>query len=251
MKPADPNPVDHVDRTPDDAGGPLLRCRGLTYRYPGGEAPVLNDLNLEISTPGFHGLFGPSGVGKTSLARIAAGLLTGFSGRVHGAPETRILYTFNLERLPGWSPIGTHLDRITPPGRANLRRDLVAACGLTDLLGQRFSQLSLGQQNRINLVRYLLQDFDLLIMDESLANVDEATRGAIIAYVKKRFPHTGFLYISHNVVEVARYCRQIVVCRSPGKHPQAVTVQGLDQTAGAPESPRALEAAMVEIINAA
>ena len=48
----------------------------------------------------------------------------------------------------------------------------------------RFAQLSLGQQNRTNLTRYLLQDFDLLIMDESLANVDELTKEKIILKIK-------------------------------------------------------------------
>ena len=55
-------------------------------------------------------------------------------------------------------------------------------------------------------VRYLLQDFDVLIMDESLANVDELTREKIILKIKALFPERCFLYISHNVAEVARFC---------------------------------------------
>ena len=54
----------------------------------------------------------------------------------------------------------------------------------------RFAQLSLGQQNRTNLTRYLLQDFDLLIMDESLANVDELTKEKIIQKIKEMFPRS-------------------------------------------------------------
>ncbi len=56
----------------------------------------------------------------------------------------------------------------------------------------RFAQLSLGQQNRTNLTRYLLQDFDLLIMDESLANVDEITKEKIIQKIKEMFPNSLF-----------------------------------------------------------
>ena len=49
----------------------------------------------------------------------------------------------------------------------------------------RFAQLSMGQCNRVNLVRYLLQTFGILIMDESLANVDEPTRQTIILQNKR------------------------------------------------------------------
>ena len=64
---------------------------------------------------------------------------------------------------------------------------------LENLLDSRFPQLSLGQKNRVNLVRYLVQDFDLLILDESLANVDEKLRQTILLHLKKRFPNKMFL----------------------------------------------------------
>jgi ABC-type Mn2+/Zn2+ transport system ATPase subunit len=88
-------------------------------------------------------------------------------------------------------------------------------------MGMRYSQLSMGQCNRVNLLRYLLQDFSLLIMDESLANVDEPTRQAILYKIKSTFPETGFLYISHNVVEVSKFCDQIVVVRGTHKSPRS------------------------------
>ncbi len=93
------------------------------------------------------------------------------------------------------------------------------------MLGSRFSQLSMGQQNRMNLVRYLIQDFDLLILDESLANVDEALRETIVLAIKEIFPAKLFLYISHNLMEVARFCKEILVLSRPGKGKGAVVVQ--------------------------
>ena len=84
--------------------------------------------------------------------------------------------------------------------------ELVEIFGLSDCITSRFDQLSMGQQNRVNLIRYLLQDCDLLIMDESLANVDERTREKIILAIKAMFPERYFIYISHNVMEVAKFC---------------------------------------------
>jgi ABC-type Mn2+/Zn2+ transport system ATPase subunit len=117
-------------------------------------------------------------------------------------------------------------------------------------LNARFTQLSLGQQNRINLTRYLLQDFDVLIMDESLANVDEATREQIILKIKDMFPTKSFLYISHNVLEVSKFCMEILVLRSPYKSPQTVCVTGQDFKEGRPLKKQDLELTMLEVAHA-
>jgi ABC-type nitrate/sulfonate/bicarbonate transport system ATPase subunit len=128
---------------------------------------------------------------------------------------------------------------------------LIETFGIEASVTSRFHRLSLGQQNRANLIRYLLQDFDLLIMDESLANVDELTREKIILKVKARFPERCFLYISHNVAEVAKFCSQVLVLRSQSKTPQVVSVQGRDHREGAASDPGLLERAMLEVVHAA
>ena len=102
--------------------------------------------------------------------------------------------------------------------------ELVDSFGLETSLNSRFAQLSLGQQNRTNLTRYLLQDFDLLIMDESLANVDELTREKIILRIKTLYPQHHFLYISHNVIEVSKFCRHILVMAGKGRISPAAMV---------------------------
>ena len=122
--------------------------------------------------------------------------------------------------------------------------------GLDPYLKSRYSQLSLGQQNRANLTRYLVQDFDVLIMDESLANVDAITKKNIIMLIKSRFTERLFLYISHNVVEVSRYCKDILVVRGPAKTPQITTVSGYDDTGDAEPDPKTMERIMLEMMNA-
>lgn len=227
-----------------------LECRSITYRYPNAEHAVLGGLSFEIDRPGFHALFGPSGVGKTSLAKILTGLLPGFSGEVAARGLDRRLFTYNFERLPDWSVVGRHLEKITPSGREALKDELVDGFGLGEITGKRFSGLSLGQKNRINLIRYLVQDFDLLVMDESLANVDEPMREAIILKIKALFPQRCFLYISHNVSEVSKFCNRILVLRDAAKQPQALFVSGRDATGGRPPETTAIEKTMLEVMNA-
>ncbi len=211
---------------------------------------VFNALTFSLKEPGFDALFGPSGIGKTSLAKIIINHIPDYSGSIHTMGMQSLLYTYNLERLPGWASVGKHLEKVTPPGRKPLRDELAETFDVTQCLGSRFSQLSLGQQNRINLIRYLLQDFELLIMDESLANVDEKTRERIIFKIKSLYPETIFLYISHNVVEVSKFCKEIIVFRNADKNPQTVTVNGQNLLDGEALEKGRLEHTMLEIMNA-
>jgi ABC-type Mn2+/Zn2+ transport system ATPase subunit len=227
-----------------------LELKELNYRYPESGGDVFRQLNCQVTEPGFHALFGPSGVGKTTLAKMITGDIKGFGGEIHLHHINQVLYTYNLERLPGWCCLREHLESITPKSNRQRLEDLVDSLGLRSCLDSRFAQLSLGQQNRTNLARYLLQDFDLLIMDESLANVDEITKEKIILKIKSLFPERCFLYISHNVVEVSKFCKQILVLRSRYKAPQAVSLKGQNFNGRRVLQDRDLEQSMLEIVNA-
>ncbi len=228
-----------------------IECRNISYRYQFESKPIFDNLSFSFEQPGFHALFGPSGVGKTTLARILSGEIEPLQGQVIKRRIDTVLYTYNLERLPDWSTAGKHLEKITPAGKAGLREALVDIFGISQCTHQRFGRLSLGQQNRVNLVRYLLQDFHLLIMDESLANVDEKTREKILMHLKNLFPEAMFVYISHNLVEIAKFCKQIAVLRSAAKQPRIIRLAGQDLELGNQLNRAALQSTMLEMMNAA
>ena len=227
-----------------------FKCLDISFKYPGSDNYVFKNLTFELGEPGFHALFGPSGVGKTSLAKILTGEIIDFSGKIHMNGMKTLLYSYNLERLPGWSSIGKHLEKVTLPSQKSKKDELIEAFGLEQLMGSRFSQLSLGQQNRINLIRYLLQDFHMLIMDESLANVDELTREKILLKMKNMFPDSFFLYISHNVIEVSKFCKEILVLRDAGKTPQVTKIEGQNYSIHGLIDKEKLEHSMLEVMNA-
>ncbi|RPJ16081.1 MAG: ATP-binding cassette domain-containing protein [Desulfobacteraceae bacterium] len=228
----------------------MIECKNINYRYPGAQNPVFNNLSCRVGDPGFHALFGQSGVGKSTFARMIAGQLNGFAGEIAGKEPKKIYYSYNLERLPGWSGVGEHIEKVTPEANKSGISEIIESFGLSSCMDSGFSRLSLGQRNRVNLARYLLQDFDLLIMDESLANVDEATREQIIFKIKAMFPEKSFLYISHSVAEVSRFCRNILVLRDFSKSPQTLTIEGRDNVRGTDVVKKDLEQTMLEIVNA-
>ncbi|MCW5201361.1 ATP-binding cassette domain-containing protein [Desulfobulbus sp. US4] len=130
-----------------------LACDNLSFQYPDNGTSVLDHLSFTIQGPGFHAVFGPSGAGKTSLARIISSGITGYKGSLRLKKIRTILYTYNMERLPGWSNIGSLLQQVTPSGRESLLEELITVFDLNDLMHSRFAQLSMGQQNRVNLIR--------------------------------------------------------------------------------------------------
>jgi ABC-type bacteriocin/lantibiotic exporter with double-glycine peptidase domain len=229
----------------------FLECRDLTFGYQGTTKTLFKNLTFKFESPGFHSLFGSSGVGKSSLARILCGLLQPDKGGVETDAILSLLYAHNLERLPGWSSIGAHIERVTPIHNQDKKELLIRHFGLAAHLGKRFSQLSLGQKNRINLSRYLVQDFNVLIVDECLANVDEKLRARILVNIKAMFKDQLFIYISHNVIEVASYCQQIWVLRGPERDDQAVLVRGQNCRDQKCLDRASLQQTMLEIMNAA
>nr|MBC8246327.1 ATP-binding cassette domain-containing protein [Deltaproteobacteria bacterium] len=94
-----------------------IACENITYQYPGAPELVFNALSFSLKEPGFDALFGPSGIGKTSLAKIIINHIPDYSGSIHTHGMQSLLYTYNLERLPGWASVGKHLEKVTPPGR--------------------------------------------------------------------------------------------------------------------------------------
>lgn len=229
----------------------LLECCDLTFKYPETDTIVLNKVDCVFSTPGFHAVFGPSGVGKSSFAKLVSiGGRQAYQGQMKLTGLDTILYSYNLERLPGWASAGSHLGKVVAPEKEALKNELIEIFDIDTFLDSRFHQLSMGQQNRVNLIRYLLQDFNLLILDESLANVDEKLRETIILAMKRIFHDRMFLYISHNLMEVSTFCDQILVFGASATCKSYVMVEGQNCTEEKDINKVRRDATMLEIMNA-
>lgn len=197
-----------------DPSRPFLHIEGAVYTYPG-RAPIVNGIDWRLQAGGFHCLVGRSGCGKTTLLKLAAGLITPQSGRVvlqdgtPAAPGPQLGYVFQAPTLLEWQRV---IDNVLLPvslQRRPLPEDLERAHGLLAMLGlsdhaQHYPrQLSGGQQSRVALARALILEPALLLLDEPFAALDAITRGELQDDLLRmcRLRHTTVLFVTHDISE--------------------------------------------------
>lgn len=178
---------------------------------------------------GLTALFGPSGVGKTSLLNMVAGLLrpdrghiriggrTLFDGATDLPPEARrVGYVFQDGRLFPHRRVKANLLygwRLADPANRWMTLDEAADfLGIGHLLGRWPQGLSGGEAQRVAIGRALLAAPQILLMDEPLSSLDAARRGDIMTVIERIRDElkVPILYVSHDRAEVDRLATQIV-----------------------------------------
>ena len=180
-----------------------------------GTRPVLGALTLEVAAGERVALLGPSGIGKTTLIRIVAGLDRDFRGRLD-VPE-RLAMVFQEPTLLPWR---TALLNVTLPTGADRDRalGLMAGVGLAGREGAYPRQLSLGQQRRLGLARAFAARPQILLMDEPFASLDAATSARMLDLTARLLEDSGagLILVTHDPAEAARLsARPLMLTGSP------------------------------------
>lgn len=208
---------------------PRLRLEGISKHFPGCKAN--DDIHLSIKPGEIHALLGENGAGKSTLVKIIYGLLQPDSGKLFwaGKPMTikspqqaralgigMVFQHFSLfEALTVVENIAVGMDR--PPKLKVLRQQIQT---LSDTYGlqihahHRVRDLSVGERQRVEIIRCLLQHPQLLIMDEptSVLTPQEADQ---LFVVLKQLQRGGVsvLYISHKLEEIRQLCDRATILR--------------------------------------
>ncbi|MGR3322681.1 MAG: ABC transporter ATP-binding protein [Pseudooceanicola sp.] len=207
----------------------LLSIDGLTKAYPGVVAN--DDVSFEISKGEVHALLGENGAGKSTLVKMIYGLVKPDSGtmRLNGAPFAPA--EPQAARAAGVAMVFQHfslfdalnvaeniaLGMADPPPMRDLAariRDVSEQYGLPLDPYRTVGDLSAGERQRVEIVRCLLQDPKLLIMDEPTSVLTPQEVEILFATLRKLAEEgTSILYISHKLEEIRALCDEATILR--------------------------------------
>ncbi len=216
-------------------------ARGLSKTFQRREITTmaLASVDLTVAAGEFVAIVGPSGCGKSTLLRLIAGLLRPSSGEVitNGHPVTRpatdIGIVFQNPVLLDWrSVLDNVLIQVELRGlRTAEFRDraigLLRAVGLGDFLASRPRELSGGMRQRTSIVRALIHDPPLLMMDEPFGALDALTREQMRIDLEALWLRTRktVLFVTHSIDEAVLLADRVVVMSPrPGRIEQIISV---------------------------
>jgi ABC-type nitrate/sulfonate/bicarbonate transport system ATPase subunit len=193
---------------------------GKTFirRNSGRLEQVLHGFDLEIAEGELVALVGSSGVGKTTLLHIAAGLERPDRGRVDTGPSGasgRLGMVFQQPRLLDWRTVRANVDLVSKAaGRGTGRTaHLLTQVGLLDYADAYPAALSGGQRQRVAIARAFAIEPEILLLDEPFSALDELTARRLRMLMQDMWleaPPTGLL-VTHNMLEAAFLADKIVV----------------------------------------
>lgn len=168
-----------------------------------GSIQVFNDFNLEITKNQITCILGASGVGKTTLLNILLGLVEVDSGQVLGLEGKKIVAVFQEDRLvESLSSIkNVQLACNNKVTRTKLI-DEFNKVGLGGFEDRPVSELSGGMKRRVAILRAVLSESDVIVMDEPFKGLDVELKSKIIEYVKDKTRNKTVIIVTHSLVEV-------------------------------------------------
>lgn len=206
---------------------PILGLKNINYSYhtPEGETPALSDISFSLAPGGFTAVVGPSGCGKSTLLSLIAGLMIPESGdiRLNGKPLTEnasnIGYMLQHDHLFEWRTVyrnillGAEINRSLDAGTKKKADALLEQYGLKPFARAKPSQLSGGMRQRAALIRTLLLDPELLLLDEPFSALDYQTRLTVsddIGQIIRRSGKTALL-VTHDLSEAVSLADRVIV----------------------------------------
>jgi general nucleoside transport system ATP-binding protein len=228
------------------AEAPLLELRGITKRFPGVLAN--DDVNLDLRHGEVHALLGENGAGKSTLMNILYGLYTPDTGEIllHGKPEVVGSTKASIEHGIGMVhqhfmliPVMTVAENIvlaTEPRTAGVVLDYAAARKRVRDLSDRYGlavdpdakveRITVGQQQRVEILKALYRGAEILILDEPTAVLTPQEAQELFEIIRSlQAQGKSIIFISHKLNEVLEIADRITVLRR-GKVIDTIPVAG-------------------------
>jgi len=200
----------------------MIEVSDLRYTYGGTDDPALRGLTFEVEDGEVFGFLGPSGAGKSTTQRVLVGLLDDYAGEARVLDREVREWGPALYRRVGVSPeTPTHYRKLT--GRENLdlfaslyggaARDpmeLLDRVGLSDAADRRVGAYSKGMAMRLNVVRALVHDPDLVFLDEPTGGIDPGNARSVMGLVEDlRERGRTVVLTTHDMAVADRLCDRV------------------------------------------
>ena len=173
---------------------------GLCKRFE--DKMVLRDFTARFPAGQTTCVMGRSGCGKTTLLNLLMGFLSPDAGEIRGVPS-RLSAVFQEDRLLDGFSARANIAFVCPQRpAAEIDRHLTAV-GLAQDAGQPVRELSGGMRRRVAIVRAVLAEGDLLLLDEPFKGLDETTRAVVAGYLQAETAGRTVIMVTHDPDEVA------------------------------------------------
>lgn len=179
----------------------MIEIKEITKTYDGHK--VLDSFSLKINDGAKIALMGPSGCGKTTLFMILSGLVKPDEGEVIMPESTRFSAVFQDDRLCENLSLYANLKIVCNSDEK--KAEMASAINLLGLKGHEnkyTSTLSGGMKRRASVIRAMLADFDVLVLDEPFNGLDPETKKLTADYILSKLNGRTLIMITHNIDDV-------------------------------------------------
>src|SRR5579864_6864283 len=225
--------LDPTPTGPRPAGTPLLQTIGLTKRY--GDFLANDKIDIEIWPRQIHALLGENGAGKSTLVKTIYGLIQPSEGEMRWDGQRMVLSGPSEARARGIGMVFQHFslfDNLTVAenvalgldGKESFKEMSARLEQVSNVYGlpldpkREVWQLSVGERQRIEIVRALMQNPKFLILDEPTAVLTPQEADQLfVVLARLKAEGRAILYISHKLEEVKRLCDTATILRGGKK----------------------------------
>jgi ABC-2 type transport system ATP-binding protein len=202
----------------------VLQVTDLTKRY--GTFTAVDQISFTLEKGKIVGLLGPNGAGKTTTIQMLVGITLPDGGSVsyfglnlHQHREQclqRINFSssYNMlqNRITVWENLIVFASLYNVKRPEKKIKEMGEYFGITALMNQRFLTLSAGQKTRVNLVKALLNDPEVILMDEPTASLDPDIADRTLSLIEslRASRELSIVYTSHDMDEVTRICDEVI-----------------------------------------
>lgn len=175
-----------------------------------GQTRVLRDIAFDLAQGETLAILGPSGIGKSTLLRLIAGIDAKFDGAI--TRPAQIAIVFQEPTLLLWRSAIENIRLVHPHLSHDAAMTALAEVGLTEKADLFPGQLSLGQQRRLSLARGFAGAPELLIMDEPFVSLDAKAADEMLSLTEKLIAKTrpATIFVTHAAAEAKRLATRVL-----------------------------------------